>query len=536
MGYKLPGGTYSSPTHSIRSGLPITPACGLRKSKRKGSALTKTAKKGKSTIETFQRKVIVFKYMGGTQAPVHFTRKDSLIVVRGMTPEIPLDATEEEVRSELCEIIKNSQQNNLDSCQPGDFEFIVMSGKHSSVPSVKPGTTFNCKVVKKLAGSGSLYIRLMRDLEDEDNEWGGYEPIAESDPDVEVIKVDPGVPPFIQSSVSSEPCPTAHAQTLVSTHTSSAVGCGTDSTPGPGSSVGTHESSLTGHQMTSTPGHSASEHGLGRSSAQTYTYATGDTSQEGSGFSTHSCSASPCDDATCLPDVSAVLGVKHKSENDDSAVRPPVTMEQLVDIFPQLSGDQLKFLHEYCGKDTGKIMEKILNGINMDTLRRMVRSNRIKKELCESPRLRVNADDEEDEWVEAALAFYKASKFEKDAQLRVLVRGQPGIDTGGVRRQFLSVVLQQLALSDSLKLFEGANNHLRPVFRLSNLSSGLLKVAGTIVGHSYLLDGQGFPFLSDGCYYYLCGCSDRAMTSITEADVSSHVQSLVKEVSYVTVI
>ncbi len=50
-------------------------------------------------------------------------------------------------------------------------------------------------------------------------------------------------------------------------------------------------------------------------------------------------------------------------------------------------------MHDYCGKDTGKI---ILNGINMDTLCQMVRSNQIKKELCESPRLRVDADDEED--------------------------------------------------------------------------------------------------------------------------------------------
>ena len=134
----------------------------------------------------------------------------------------------------------------------------------------------------------------------------------------------------------------------------------------------------------------------------------------------------------------------------------------------------------------------------------------------------------------SAVAFYKASKFDKDGQLRLYMRGQPGVDTGGIRRQFFSVVFNKLALSSSLKLFEGSANRLRPTFRLSNLSSGLLKVTGTMVAHSYLLDGQGFPFLSDCCYYYLCGCTDKAMTMITEHDLRDHMKSLVNEVGVVT--
>lgn len=72
----------------------------------------------------------------------------------------------------------------------------------------------------------------------------------------------------------------------------------------------------------------------------------------------------------------------------------------------------------------------------MDGLRQIVNSVRIQKSVCDSPRLRIEGDDEADEWVDAAISFYKAGKFDPQAQLRVYMRGQPGVDTGGLRRQF----------------------------------------------------------------------------------------------------
>ena len=60
--------------------------------------------------------------------------------------------------------------------------------------------------------------------------------------------------------------------------------------------------------------------------------------------------------------------------------------------------------------------------------------------LEESPRIRLESDDLEEDWLVAALAFYKYNKFDKHASLRITIRGQPGIDTGSVRRQFFSVV------------------------------------------------------------------------------------------------
>ena len=87
-------------------------------------------------------------------------------------------------------------------------------------------------------------------------------------------------------------------------------------------------------------------------------------------------------------------------------------------------------------------------------------------------------------------------------------------------------------MSDSLKIFEGPLTGRRPTFRVSNLSSGLLKVIGVMIAHSYVLDGQGFPYLSECCYYQLCGHIDKALTLVTQSDLSEQVRSLVSDVSF----
>ena len=52
-----------------------------------------------------------------------------------------------------------------------------------------------------------------------------------------------------------------------------------------------------------------------------------------------------------------------------------------------------------------------------------------------------------------------------------------------------------------------------------------------MVAHSIVLDGQGFPFIADYCYYYIAGCYDQAITCITVKDVSTGVKNLLSEVS-----
>ena len=82
-------------------------------------------------------------------------------------------------------------------------------------------------------------------------------------------------------------------------------------------------------------------------------------------------------------------------------------------------------------------------------------------------------------------------------------------------------------MSDTLRIFEGSSGR-RPVFRSSNLSSGLLKVVGKMVGHNYIIDGQGFPYLSPVCYYYLCKLPDKSLTLLRKEDLSDNVNSYCK--------
>jgi hypothetical protein len=65
---------------------------------------------------------------------------------------------------------------------------------------------------------------------------------------------------------------------------------------------------------------------------------------------------------------------------------------------------------------------------------------------------------------------------------------------------------------------------------MSNVSSGVMR---TMVGHSFIPDGQGFPYLSEACYYYLAGLVDKAITVISKEDLSGQVTSLVEEVKVI---
>jgi len=70
-------------------------------------------------------------------------------------------------------------------------------------------------------------------------------------------------------------------------------------------------------------------------------------------------------------------------------------------------------------------------------------------------------------------------------------------------------VLGELAQTElDYNLFEGPPVKLQSVFKASILSSGVLSTVGTMIAHSLLLDSQGFPYLSEHCYYYIAGHCD----------------------------
>ena len=59
----------------------------------------------------------------------------------------------------------------------------------------------------------------------------------------------------------------------------------------------------------------------------------------------------------------------------------------------------------------------------------------------------------------------------------------------------------------------------------------MLVTVGTMIAHSLILDGQGFPFLSEYCYFYIAGCYDQAVTCVTTDDVGANVKIVLDKVN-----
>ena len=81
----------------------------------------------------------------------------------GLLPSVSLEANEETLRKEICEVIHSYSSPDLSSIEPKDFEFISVHGKHAVIPQCNNGFKWNGRAVKELAGSGSAYVRLIKD-------------------------------------------------------------------------------------------------------------------------------------------------------------------------------------------------------------------------------------------------------------------------------------------------------------------------------------------------------------------------------------
>ena len=114
----------------------------------------------------------------------------------------------------------------------------------------------------------------------------------------------------------------------------------------------------------------------------------------------------------------------------------------------------------------------------------------------------------------------------KRKRLRVIYRGQPAVDTGGVTQQFFTIPLQ--VISD---MFFHGSSYKSPVYNAGIVASGMMKYFGTIIVHSILQGGPGFPVFSPSVYCYLAtGDIDSAMQTMTIQDCSEPMKHFIKKV------
>ena len=458
-------------------------------------------KKTRSSAAMFQKKLYVFKYMG-SKAPNNFTRSDKDIVTRGLLPQIPVSATEDEVRGEICQVLHSCTIPILGEIGPTDFNFINLAGKQASVPSCKEGFEWNGRAVKELAGSGAVYIRLTKNpctLTDSssDDELVSYlgSPVSSrtqvtSDP---VIPREPVTPAPDTPREPVIPAPITPREPVILAPIT------------PGEPVVSASSSL-------------------------FVDSTVASDNDASIYCIDDLSSSPT-----VGDSVIVLDNDHSNSplddfgGDGMKVVGKSDLTRLAEMFPHMTSQQLAYIYKLSDSSLSRVLECMLEGPSFESILGVAASQR---STDDSARIRLQRSDGAEDWTEAALAFYKQGRFDKAAGMRVCIHGQPAIDAGGVRRQFFAVVLAELARTESdYSLFEGPPVKLRPVFKASILSSGVLSTVGTMIAHSLLLDGQGFPYLSEYCYYYVAGRYDQAVTCVTVDDVGVNVKSLIEKVN-----
>ena len=131
---------------------------------------------------------------------------------------------------------------------------------------------------------------------------------------------------------------------------------------------------------------------------------------------------------------------------------------------------------------------------------------------------------EEDDLLNDALTYYKDSEFDPKKKLRIVFKNQPAADTGGVLRQFFTQLLKEI----SEHFFFGEKSR-RPNYNSDIVSSGMMKLVGTIIVHSVLLAGLGFPVFSRSLYRYLAtGKTDEVIQNMTVDDCSLPVRNFIE--------
>jgi hypothetical protein len=123
--------------------------------------------------------------------------------------------------------------------------------------------------------------------------------------------------------------------------------------------------------------------------------------------------------------------------------------KNLTEIFPHLCQESIKFVFSESGEDFTETTNCLVNGPTLDSIRSLLKKCKIIIPLAESPRIRLDPDDDQDDWVSAAVTYYKSSQFDRHSEVRISLRGQPAVDTGGVRRQFFDTIFERITTSET---------------------------------------------------------------------------------------
>lgn len=120
-----------------------------------------------------------------------------------------------------------------------------------------------------------------------------------------------------------------------------------------------------------------------------------------------------------------------------------------------------------------------------------------------------------------SIVHFKQHDLDVLLPIRVTFEGEPGVDGGGPRREYFTLLLKSLiSPKTSFRLFEGREGRLLPMKNTDALRGKLFKLAGKMIASSILNGGPGFPFLSPPVYEYLLnGLSESLISLVTTDDI-----------------
>lgn len=121
-----------------------------------------------------------------------------------------------------------------------------------------------------------------------------------------------------------------------------------------------------------------------------------------------------------------------------------------------------------------------------------------------------------------AFHFFKSGTFDSSKKLRVRFTNQPGIDDGGLTRQFFNKLFLKLSdPEDNDRLFEGNVKSFLPVNRIDTALSKMFQFIGKIFSYAVTHGFRPLPLSEAALTYILYNDLDMALEYVKWEDVGT---------------
>lgn len=211
--------------------------------------------------------------------------------------------------------------------------------------------------------------------------------------------------------------------------------------------------------------------------------------------------------------------------NSESDNLSSTKIDVLLEMFPNFSHAQIETVSDLVRRKMDTVCTILLD-LSSKSLLRVFRSAKLCTGISH-----VTIDPKN--LLADGLKLYKSPDFDPSLPLEVSYVDQPAIDMGGVRRQFYSTFIKELATQ--MHLFEGdyEQGRLLPSVNHEAIISGTFKLFGKVIVHSVLMDGPGFPCFPPAIYRYMAGVNMEQVLPYLSADyLPGDIRYVIDQVRY----